>query len=285
MLRKLTLALLALMLLASARADDEKPAFDPERMTSDELLIIASRYGNTQEKRDQKKAAREILFARRSDGFRAVMAQAHLENVGVQVLAQEFVDLLPASNSVPVLLDTLKTTPTNTHKIATYFLGFNKTPEHADVITPFLADERLRGVTIRTLGKWGITSAVPAITGFLTSTNERIRVASVNALRDIGDPAALPALIEALGDPVFTVRNTAQRAVVSFGKAAEKPLVAALPDAVSPAQRLIIQSLGQIKSTQTAKSLKPFLKHPDPLVRQDAENAIADSKNAKRSWF
>lgn len=285
MLRKLTLSVLALMLLVTARADDEKPAFDPERMTSDELLVIASRYGSTQEKRDQKKAAREILFARRSDGFRAVMAQAHLENVGVQVLAQEFVDLLPASNSVPVLLDTLKTTPTNTHKLATYFLGFNKTPEHADIIMPFLADERLRGVTIRTLGKWGITSAVPVITGFLSSTNERIRVASVNALRDIGDTAALPALVKSMGDPVFTVRNAAQRAVLAFGKDAGEPLLDALPQAQPPQLRLIIQSLGELKVKQTAKKLKPFLTHPDPLVRQDVENAIADSKNAKRPWF
>ena len=284
MLRKF-IATLLICSASSVHAGDTNTVFDPKTMSSDDLLVVAVRYGNTQERRDQKEAARNELFERREDGFKAVMAKSHLENVGVQVLAQEFVERLPASNAVPVLLDVLSSTPTNTHKLAVYFLGFYKTPEHADRIKPLLADERLRGVSIRTLGKWGVSNAVSDIQGYLTSTNERIRVACANALRDIGEPSALPALIKSLGDPVFTVRNTAQRAIVTFGAAAEKPLIEALAHAKSPALRLIIQSLGEMKSRRAAKALKRLQESGDPLVRDEIDRALEAIRSSPHSWF
>jgi HEAT repeat protein len=258
----------ALAVLCGAALGQEPAA------TFDELLQKAVRYGDTAEKRAEKAKARAELFAGGPAALDGVMARIHIENVMISVLAQELVEKMDAAAAVPVLLAHTKAERSVTRKMAAYFLGFYEAPAQAKALIPLLADEETRGAAIRTLGKWRVADAVPQIRNHIRDSDERVRVQVVNALRDIGDPRGIPALIETLDDPVFTVRNAAGRALVTMGSASVGPLLAALPEAREPALRQIIRYLGMLGSPKALDPLKGFLKHPDKLVRSDAAASL-----------
>lgn len=224
----------------------------------DALLQDAVRYANTPEKHAAKLAARDELKARMPDALRAGMDYAHGDNVMLNVLLMEWVEQLPSDIVVPVLLDYAGHERSETRRLALFFLGFHPSASnHAERIMGFLDDEECRGATIRTLGKWRVRDAVPAISAWLRDGKERVRVVSANALRDIGDPSAIPALVAALDDPVFTVRNTAARALVSFGEAAAGAL-RDVPDDTSPrAREMRRRCLADLDSASSSDSARP----------------------------
>jgi len=249
-------------------------AFDPAVADFDALLLHATRYGNTPEKRAQKEAAREELFARGGDSLRGLMQQVHLENIEIHSLADQLVVKLEAEESAAVLVEFLDSEHERTRRLAAYFLGYHVTPGYAEALLPLLDDPKTQGAAMRTLGKWRVVSAVPPILPFLRNEDERKRVIAANALRDIGDASALPALVAAMDDPVFTVRNAALRAVVSFGDAAVSPLRNLAQTAHGRALRQAIRGLGQVGGAPEAKLLLGWSHHDDPEVRRDAERAI-----------
>jgi HEAT repeat protein len=211
--------------VSSARAEP--------RSELDALLVEAVRYGDTADKRAAKEAAREALRARMPEALDAAMDWVHGDQVMVQVLVMEWVTTLPAETVVPVMVGRLGDDRVETRRIAAFFLGFHDAPEHAGLLLPLLDDAETRGAALRTLGKWRVGEARGAMERWLREGTERVRVVAANALRDVGDAAALPALLAALDDPVFTVRHVAARAVVSMGAAAVEAL-AEDPEGISP---------------------------------------------------
>jgi hypothetical protein len=257
--------LLFLSLIVSALAAD------PDDM----LLRDAVRYATTPAKRARKEKAKSELMGRGADGLRLVMRYVHLENIGVQGLALEMVEGLEDRRAASVLADFLGNERPESRRLAAFFLGSCDVPEHSGAVRVLLADEETCGAAVRTLGKWRCREAVPEILHFVKHERETRRVAAINALREIGDPAAVPDLLAALGDPVFTVREAAARALASLGAPAEKALLRALPDAEDPARRQIIRTLGGLRSRRAAGALKRLLRDSDPLVRADAAEALA----------
>lgn len=212
--KSFVLSVLFILSALSSRAADLRPLSD--------LLHEAVRSSKTSKRNDQKLAAKAELIDRMPDSLRVAMDYVHGDNVMLQVLIMEWVTQLPSDTIVPTLLEFVNHDREETRRVAIFFLGFHTTPEHAEIILPYLEDEKCRGSTIRTLGKWKVSSARELIEHWLAAGTERVRVVSANALRDLGDPQAIPALLNALDDPVFTVRNTAARALESFGDEAVK---------------------------------------------------------------
>lgn len=243
----------------------------------DDLLYAATRYGNTEARRADKEAARQELFRRGPDSLREVMNRIHFDNVMLSVLAQELVvDKVPVQDGVPVLLDYLDHERVETRRAALYFLGFYPPPAKPGRILKGLQDDKTRNATIRTAGKWKLGAARDDLRNLLKSSDrERTRVLTANALREIGNKDDLPALVDALGDPVFTVRNAAARAVASFGWSAHRPLLRALPDAQGVARRQIVRLLGELQVASAARPLRNLLDDPDPGLRADAARALA----------
>ncbi len=249
--------------------------FDPKTASMDELLARVVRNGNTEERRAAKEEARSEIYARKAASFRYLMERVHLDNVNLQVLAQEMIHQQTADEAVPVLLDFVESEQPDTQRIAVFFLGFYPAAAtNAALVVPLLEVDTSRNAALRTLGKWHYTNATPAIAARLDDPKERTRVAAANALRDLGDPRAVGPLIHALSDPVFTVRYTAERALQSFGAKAEPALIVALPDAKAPALRHLIDLLAPLKSRKAYKPLKALLTDPDPHVREAAEKAL-----------
>jgi hypothetical protein len=244
--------------------------------TYDELFHAATRYGNTEARREDKEAARTELFRRGADSLREVMERIHFENVMLQVLAMEMVhDWIPATNGTPVLLGYLDHERVETRRAAIYFLGFYPAPEKPARLLKALDDEKTRNAALRTLGKWKVDRARDEMSRLLkTSDAERTRVLAANALRDLGNPDDLPALLAALNDPMFTVRNTAARAVASFGFKAHRPLLRELRDSEGAGRRQIVRLLGELEVVGAVRPLRRLLNQADPGLRADVERAL-----------
>jgi HEAT repeat protein len=244
------------------------------RVPLEELVVRVQRYGSTELKRSEKAAAREEIRRRGPEALRGLMAHTDLENDTIYSLAFELVQQLKAEQAVPVLLPLLTDDQARRRRMAALFLGFYAAPEHAAEVLPLLDSDETAGAAIRTLGKWKVREAVPRIGPFLRHEKEVRRVAAANALRDIGDPAAIAPLIAALEDPFFTVRETAARALVAFGAAAEKPMLRTLPQAQGAAKRCLIRALGERHSWRVRRALRRLRADPDPAVREDAVRAL-----------
>lgn len=251
-------------------------SFDARSMDFDQLMFHAARYGNTEEKREHKRLAKEELMGRGGEALRYLVGRCSIENLWFPTYAAELVSRLDKSVAVPVLLDLLGSEEQDVRRLAAFFLGFYDVPEHADRILPLLRDEELCGAGVRTLGKWKVRKAVLEITPFLQNAKERLRVLAANALRDIGDPLAAPYLAEALKDPYFTVRCAAARALVKLGPDAEPTLLTLLPSARVPARRQIIRVLGELRSQRSVGPLRKLLADEDPGARGDAARALRE---------
>ena len=77
-------------------------------------------------------------------------------------------------------------------------------------------DEGVRAQAAAALGRIGNPRAVPALLNSITDTVE-VRRCVVKALGQIGDRAALPALVAALKDDDARVRRYAGRAIAAIG--------------------------------------------------------------------
>lgn len=264
--------ILAVSLLAALSAGPV-PAAEPD---IEELLYRATRYGNTEQRRAEKEAAREALFALGPQALREVMARAHLENVMLQVLAFELVEQrVPAETGAPVLADALASTNATTRRIAAYLLGFYPRAEpQVPALVAMLNTEAERNAALRTLGKWKVRAARKPARELLRATNERTRIVAVNALRDIGHEDDLPALIDALADPAVLVRNAAARAVAEQGWRAHRPLRRALDDSSGVQRRQIVRLFGVLKPSFVTRDLMRLLEDEDPGLREDAVWAL-----------
>lgn len=186
----------------------------------EEWIRDAVRYGTTLEKRERKRAARDELFARGGEALREVMRRVHIKNVMLGVLAQEMVEKLPPDEAAAVLVEFLDSPNADTRRMAAFFLSLRVTPQYADRVLPLLDDPEAAGAALRALGKWRVRSAAPRIAEFLSHEREVRRIVAVNALRDLGDPSAIPLLQPLLRDRVFTVRRAAARAIRALESAA-----------------------------------------------------------------
>lgn len=260
-----------IVVLHTGRAAD---AFDPQTSSLDELFFHAQRYGSTPERKARRQAARKALQARGPEALRYLVQHAHIENPWYFILAGQLVRTLDADEAVPALLDCLDHESTRVRKTALFYLGFFETPEHADRIAHFLDDDELTGVTIRTLGKWRSPRVLEAAVPDLRHEEERRRILAANALRDLGDASAAPALVAALDDPLFTVRRTAARALAALGPDAVPALLTDLNNRRVTALRAAIRTLAEIGDARAVPTLKRLAEHEDPFVRREAGAAV-----------
>jgi HEAT repeat protein len=109
---------------------------------------------------------------------------------------------------------------------------------------------------------------LPSLLNALKDKDRYARIAAVEALREIGNAAAVAGLIEAVADPDESVRWVAAGALGEIGDArAVLALLQALQAADTILQDIAAQSLGRIGSPAVDK-LRATLNHPDKQVRR-----------------
>ena len=258
--------------------------YNPTNAPFDELLFHLQRYGNTPARLERKEASRQEFLRREASSLQYLMNQIHIDNFWIRIMVHQVTKSAEDHQAADVLVEFLESDHEETRKHAAYYLGFTMAPDFADRVLPLLQDEAAAGAAMRTLGKWRIEGATTEIIPFLGHDEERKRVLAANALRDIGDPRAVPDLITSLGDPMFTVRNTSARALSSLGKVAEKSILKELKtgDHEIVVKRQMIRILGEMKSRRAKTTLKRLGRDEDPGVRFDARKALDRIASATR---
>ena len=79
-------------------------------------------------------------------------------------------------------------------------------------------------------GKTYLYKAIPHVVRLVTSENDDVRMMATWALDKLASPMTVPALINALHDPVFSVQSNAAWALVSIARATAPQVV--VPDVV-----------------------------------------------------
>ncbi len=240
----------------------------------DRLMGSLQTYGNTGERRQEKAAARVEWERRGPEALRYLVAQAHVKNTWMRILLEQTVEKLKPDEAAPVLAAFLAVERMEVRKAAAYYLGWYDVPAYAEQVAPLLADRETAGAAMRTLGKWKQTAYLPRIVPYLSDDDERRRIAAANALHDMRDPRGVPALVPVLGDPVFTVRQAAGRALAVLGPDAERALLQGLETATRQALRERCAVLAKLKSVRAVRPLRSLLRHADPAVRADAARAL-----------
>jgi len=117
------------------------------------------------------------------------------------------------------------------------------------------------------------TAAIPLLIDLLGDPSPTVRHRAIQALRSTG-PKALPALKKGLAAKRFFARAAAARALAAFGRKALAALKGALDDR-QPAVRLaVVESIGAI-GAPARDLLRRARQDPNPAVRRAAARALA----------
>lgn len=274
--------LLAPLGASSVSANEPEWPADLSKASMDTLMVHVQQYGNTPGRKQRRAAATTEVIARGTNALHYLMAHCHIENMAVRMTADQLVRVhLEDDDVATVLLHYLDDPREKIRKTAVFFLGFCETPEHSAVVLPLLTNEATSGAAMRTLGKWSCTNAVPGIVLHMHHKKERRRILAVNALGDIGDIRAVPFLVDALDDEIFTVRKAAREALAGFGTTALGELTDMLPDQAPVAQREIISLLREGGYGVALQALSNLVNQAQsPSVAADAQAAFEQLESA-----
>ena len=160
-------------------------------------------------------------------------------------------------------------------RFATRMLGRVKEGAARDVLLGLMADARVRSVAAAALGDLGDSAAVPALVRALGDDGPRsVRRASAASLGRLRASRAVGPLIRAIQDPHHSVRSAAAGALAAIGAPAVKPLSDVLRDADPLVRALAVETLGRIGGAEAATPIAACLKDPDWGVRSAAAQGL-----------
>ena len=241
--------------------------------TLDQLMFHASRYGDTPARRAAKASAKDELMRRGAPALGYLVERAGSENPWFYIYARELLPRVPTNAAAETLVALLSHPTNDVRKTAVFLLGFVDAPSYAPRVRPLLSADDTAGAAIRTLGKWHDTAALDAIQPHLSSEKEGRRIQAAVALGELGDARAVPPLVAALADPVFTVRNAAQRSLLMLPRdAVGGALLAAWPDMGVVARRQAARILGECRWEPARECLAEASSSPG--LRADAAAAL-----------
>jgi phycocyanobilin lyase subunit alpha len=169
--------------------------------------------------------------------------------------------------TVEKALANLRGTDLSLRYYAAWWLGKFRVSEPAvvDALIEALEDEAdqtelggypLRRNAARALGKLSDRRAVPGLIHCLDCSDFYVREAAAQSLEMLGDPAAIPTLMELLKDGVAVAEQVPGR-----------------PHLVQPCEA-VMEALGTLGATEAIPLIQPFLDHPIKRVHYAATRAM-----------
>ena len=144
------------------------------------------------------------------------------------------------------------------------------------------ADQRVRLLCVRTLGKIGEYDAGPALIESLNDPYDRVRAEAAYALGYMGYEDAAMALVNAFADPSAIVRDRAQIGVGFLGDVAAPFVTAALTD---KDPRMRATALDRMRfDDKFAREVFAAADDPSSIVRAVAIRIIARSPESDQEW-
>lgn len=126
-------------------------------------------------------------------------------------------------------------------------------------------DYQTRWAAAQQLGKLGNPAAVPALIRALGAADDGLRVSAIKSLAMIADPAALTALVEvAHSDPASGVRVTAADALAKLGDPRGIDMLLAL--ALDPAPEMILTSDRNFRAAEGGRFFARFMSGTDAEI-------------------
>ena len=133
-------------------------------------------------------------------------------------------------------------------------------------------DDQTAGWAADALGVWGTKHSTVMLAEKLKSANQHIRMRCITALSKIGDPSAIPILVQRLADR--SDRYAARRALEQFGAQTEPALLPVIKSPDDQTRDAAIYLLGKIGGQRSIAALKKL--SSQPRARFPAERAIRE---------
>ena len=230
-----------------------------------------------------------------------------LESEAIEVLVKAWPD-----SSKPYLFKALRDERYLARQNGAYFLG-KLGRSGFDAVESIYAALQAKRISPRrgvySLGDIGDSLVVPRILYLLKDKMEISRIVTAEACGKLKNPVAIPDLIWALNDRLFTVRSAAEAALVAIGRTSLDPVLGELPRLKPVALGHALRTAGALAAKfdtteadvgMKARCRSEFMSrvtHPDNFVRiqaiaacgtvfDDSVRAALDSARAQeRDWF
>ncbi len=137
-------------------------------------------------------------------------------------------------------------------------------------------DQRER--SIAALGTLKVVAAVPDIVEVLLDRSLSRRYVAAWALGEIGDPTAIPVLLEVLDDADEQVVRYATRSLIKFNRAAVAPLIDVLDSGRPQKAAAAVRALGDIGDR---RALEPLLQQVDSPARHEVFLALGKLRDPR----
>lgn len=188
-------------------------------------------------------------------------------------------------SAIPALKEMLKQTVNNTfsHLFAGYGLAMLGDKEGLKVVIDILDNKQNDWVNrrhaIEALAKLKSKQAIPSLIAALKDENTNIKVSAAEALGNIGDANALPALKEALNDrsvpPVNTSKSVSQAAAEAIKKISPEFYKTQLPNIETEPNKPAVQKSNWTDPEMQKDSLSLMLKFQNALKASDWTTALS----------
>ena len=147
-------------------------------------------------------------------------------------------------------------------------------------------DWRVRRQAVEELARAKTPEVVAPLAAALKDGNEEVRWNAVSALGAHKEPAAAQALVAAWRVNDEYLQHLAEKAIVAMGQASLVPLINALRDPLGTVRRRAASALGKIGDRSALGPLAPVAaSDPDSWVAVEAQEAIAKIEKAARPSF
>ena len=177
---------------------------------------------------------------------------------------------------VPFLIRALSDQDAEVRLLAVEVLGNTRAPRAVAPLVPLLrdGDRDICAAAIEALGRIGDPATLELLTGML-QREKPLKLKTIEALRRLNVPEAVPALLPLLREQDAEVSGAAAEALGYLGDArAAESLLAAGQDAQSPIRAQAVAALGLLHEPRALPLLLSLLTSNEPVLRGNAIDAL-----------
>lgn len=224
-------------------------------------------------------ALAQIKDANALPGVSAVLKDAapEVRRAAVHALS-EFGD----QTAAPALMGLMADEDVEVRRMVAEALGQLENPAAIDALSRMTrdADSEVRANAIESLHRFRDQKLLPVFVAALKDSSAHVRQHAADAIGSFENLKTAPrALIDALADPNRDVRKEAAQALGNIGDEAAVPALKKLVgDADAQTRRTAVEALKDIGGADAIQALMALLKDPDPEVRKTAAEALGKKR-------